>query len=96
LLSFVCAQVLQKVHSKLQMRASADSPGKSRLQHSQLGRSCSIADSKDSGPTRAMRRTGHSADDRHNHVRALRRAAAERFARIGALQHGDAAAAAVH
>ena len=34
----------QNVHSKEQMRASADSGGRSRLQHSQFGRSWSIAD----------------------------------------------------
>ena len=34
----------QNVHSKEQMRASADSGGRSRLQHSQFGRSRSIAD----------------------------------------------------
>ena len=34
----------QNVHSKEQMRASADSGGRSRLQHSQFGRSLSIAD----------------------------------------------------
>jgi hypothetical protein len=33
----------QNVHSKEQMNASVDSGGRSRLQHSQLGRSCSIA-----------------------------------------------------
>src|SRR5688572_13632611 len=33
----------QKVHSKEQMNASVDSGGRSRLQHSQFGRSCSIA-----------------------------------------------------
>jgi hypothetical protein len=37
------AQSLQKVHSKVQMRASAESAGRSRLQHSQLGRSWSMA-----------------------------------------------------
>ena len=37
--STVSAQVLQKVHSKEQMRASAEPGGKSLSQHSQLGRS---------------------------------------------------------
>ncbi|CDS49275.1 hypothetical protein [Polaromonas sp. CG9_12] len=38
----VLAQSLQKVHSKLHMRASGDAAGRSRLQHSQLGRSWSM------------------------------------------------------
>ncbi len=38
----VSAQAAQNVHSKEQMRASADSGGKSLSQHSQLGRSSSI------------------------------------------------------
>jgi hypothetical protein len=41
--SFSATQVAQKVHSKLQMRASELSGGRSRLQHSQLGRSSSMA-----------------------------------------------------
>ena len=41
--SFFDAQSAQNVHSKVQMRASVDSFGKSRLQHSQLGRSASTA-----------------------------------------------------
>jgi hypothetical protein len=40
--SFVFTQSAQNVHSKVQMRASGDSAGKSRLQHSQLGRSWSM------------------------------------------------------
>ena len=36
-------QSAQNVHSNVQMRASVDSLGKSLLQHSQLGRSASIA-----------------------------------------------------
>ena len=36
------AQALQNVHSNEQIRASAESGGKSALQHSQLGLSCSI------------------------------------------------------
>jgi len=36
------AQIWQKVHSKEQTLASTESGGKSLLQHSQLGRSCSI------------------------------------------------------
>jgi hypothetical protein len=43
LLSRVLAQSAQKVHSKVQMRASGDSLGKSLLQHSQLGLSSSMA-----------------------------------------------------
>jgi hypothetical protein len=35
----VDAQVRQKVHSKEQIMASVDSGGRSRLQHSQFGRS---------------------------------------------------------
>ena len=42
-LRIVLAQSTQKVHSNVQIRASADSGGRSRLQHSQLGRSWSIA-----------------------------------------------------
>jgi hypothetical protein len=42
-LSFSTTQTAQKVHSKLQMRASGLSGGRSRLQHSQLGRSSSMA-----------------------------------------------------
>jgi hypothetical protein len=41
--SLSLAQVAQKVHSKLQMRASELCGGRSQLQHSQLGRSSSIA-----------------------------------------------------
>lgn len=41
--STVSAQVLQKVHSKEQMRASAESGGRSLSQHSQLGLSASMA-----------------------------------------------------
>ncbi len=41
-LNFVSAHEPQNVHSKVQMRASVESFGKSRLQHSQLGRSSSI------------------------------------------------------
>jgi hypothetical protein len=37
--STVSAQVLQKVHSKEQMRASVEPGGRSLSQHSQLGRS---------------------------------------------------------
>jgi hypothetical protein len=39
--SFAVAQSAQNVHSNVQMRASVDSFGRSRLQHSQLGRSAS-------------------------------------------------------
>ena len=38
----VSAQSAQKVHSKEQMRASSAAGGRSRLQHSQLGRSWSM------------------------------------------------------
>src|ERR1700684_2995391 len=41
--SFSATQATQKVHSKLQMRASGLSGGRSRVQHSQLGRSSSMA-----------------------------------------------------
>ena len=41
-LSRVSTQPAQKVHSKVQIRASALSNGRSRSQHSQLGRSSSI------------------------------------------------------
>jgi hypothetical protein len=41
--STVSAQVLQKVHSNEHMRASVDSGGRSLSQHSQLGRSSSMA-----------------------------------------------------
>jgi hypothetical protein len=44
-LSFSVTQAAQKVHSKLQMRASGLSGGRSRLQHSQLGRSSNMASS---------------------------------------------------
>jgi hypothetical protein len=37
-------QSAQKVHSKEQMRAAVESGGRSRSQHSQLGRSCSMGD----------------------------------------------------
>lgn len=40
--NFACAQSAQKVHSNEQISASLESGGKSRLQHSQLGRSCNI------------------------------------------------------
>jgi len=40
---FCCAQSAQKVHSNEQMRASVLPGGRSRLQHSQLGRSWSMA-----------------------------------------------------
>jgi hypothetical protein len=42
LASFNVTQSTQNVHSKVQMRASVDSFGRSRLQHSQLGRRASI------------------------------------------------------
>jgi hypothetical protein len=42
-LSFSSAQGAQKVHSKVHMRAMSLSNGKSVLQHSQLGRSASVA-----------------------------------------------------
>ena len=46
-ISTVWAQETQKVHSNEQMRASPDSGGRSRSQHSQLGRSSSmLTDSK--------------------------------------------------
>ena len=38
------AQSLQNVHSNVQISASGDSGGRSRLQHSQFGRSWSISD----------------------------------------------------
>jgi hypothetical protein len=41
--SFVVEHSVQNVHSKLQMSASVASGGKSLLQHSQFGRSSSIA-----------------------------------------------------
>src|SRR5713101_7230120 len=41
----VSAQEEQNVHSNEQMRASAESGGKSRLQHSQCGRSCNMSSS---------------------------------------------------
>lgn len=40
--SLVSAQEAQKVHSKEQIRATDDSGGRSRSQHSQFGRSSSI------------------------------------------------------
>jgi len=40
--SLLVAQSAQNVHSKVQIRASVDSFGKSLLQHSQFGRSASI------------------------------------------------------
>ena len=43
--NLVSAHALQNVHSNVQMRASVESFGRSRLQHSQLGRSSSIAGS---------------------------------------------------
>jgi hypothetical protein len=39
--STVSTQSAQKVHSNVQMRASVDAGGKSRSQHSQLGRNSS-------------------------------------------------------
>jgi len=42
LFNFDSAQERQNVHSNVQMRASVESFGKSRLQHSQFGRSSSI------------------------------------------------------
>jgi len=47
----VSAQVVQKVHSKVQMRASIVSGGRSRSQHSQFGRSSSTNASTCVGPT---------------------------------------------
>jgi hypothetical protein len=41
--NFCCAQSAQKVHSNEQIRASVLPGGRSRLQHSQLGRSWSMA-----------------------------------------------------
>jgi hypothetical protein len=38
----VSVHVRQNVHSKEQLSASCDSGGRSRLQHSQFGRNCSI------------------------------------------------------
>jgi len=42
-LSRFFTQSTQKVHSNVQMRASGESPGRSLLQHSQLGRSSSMS-----------------------------------------------------
>ena len=49
--SFDSAQEAQNVHSNEQIRASTDSGGRSRSQHSQLGRSSSIRQSLSSGIT---------------------------------------------
>jgi hypothetical protein len=50
----VSAQAAQKVHSNVQMRASALSGGRSRLQHSQLGFSLSITDSLELVPAAGL------------------------------------------
>ena len=51
--STASAHSQQKVHSNEQIRASAESAGKSRLQHSQLGRSCSIGESPETSRSKA-------------------------------------------
>ena len=78
--SFTDAQSAQNVHSKVQMRASVDSFGKSRLQHSQLGRSASMAKpkiSRNAGAHEVSRRLNQSPHrprrHRHRHRRVRSR-----------------------